>query len=112
MDSSKRDRLPGTARRIAENNPAVWEAFNRLGKEVAEAGPLSRREMRLVKIALAMGIQSEGAVHSHARRGRAEGLSEEDLHHVAVLAIPTIGFPRAAAACSWLGDDAGESAGY
>lgn len=52
-----------------------------------------------------MAIQSQGAVHSHARRGRAYGLSDEDLSHVAMVAIPTIGFPRPAAAFSWLDDD-------
>ena len=35
----------------------------------------------------------------------AEGLSDEDLRHVALPAIPTIGFPRAAAAFSWLSDE-------
>ena len=35
----------------------------------------------------------------------AEGLSDEDLERVALLAIPTISFPRAAAAFSWLDDE-------
>jgi len=104
------DQLPGTARHIAKDQPAIWEAYNRLGQAVAEAGPLSRREVRLVKLALALAMQSEGAVHSHARRARSEGLGEQDLEHVALLAIPTIGFPRAAAALSWLGDEADRNA--
>ncbi len=103
--TTPKDSLPGTAGRIANSHPAAWEAYNQLGKACTQAGPLSPREIRLVKLALAMAIQSEGAVHSHARRGRAEGLNDEDLNHVALLAIPTIGFPRAAAAFSWLDDE-------
>jgi len=102
--------LPGTARHIADRSPSVWEAYNDLGKAASQSGPLSQREIRLVKLALSVAIQSQGAVHSHARRGRAEGLSDEDLNHVAMLAIPTIGFPRAAAAFSWLDDDSEDSA--
>jgi alkylhydroperoxidase/carboxymuconolactone decarboxylase family protein YurZ len=53
---------------------------------------------------LAIGAGSEGAVHSHARRALAEGVPPEALRHVALLAVPTQGFPRAAAALSWIGD--------
>ena len=99
------NRLPGIAAEIADDYPDVWDAYNELGAAVADAGPLTTRELRLVKLALAIGMQSEGAVHSHARRARLEGLGEEDMRQVAVLAIPTLGFPRAAAAVSWLNDE-------
>lgn len=98
------DRLPGTAGMIAEEYADVWDAYAELGAAVADAGPLSDREIRLVKLALAIGGQSEGAVHSHARRARREDIDEDDLRHVALLAIPTLGMPRAAAALSWLDD--------
>lgn len=103
--SEDEDQLPGVAGEIADEYPEVWDAYSELGAAVAGAGPLTSRECRLVKLALAVGMQSEGAVHSHARRARAEGIGEDDLHQVALLAIPTIGFPRAAAAISWLDDD-------
>ena len=99
------EELPGIAGEIAEDYPEVWAAYSDLGAAVAGAGPLTSREVRLAKLALAVGMQSEGAVHSHARRARDEGVGEEDLRQIALLAIPTIGFPRAAAALSWLNDD-------
>jgi alkylhydroperoxidase/carboxymuconolactone decarboxylase family protein YurZ len=99
------EQLPGIAGEIADDYPEVWDAYSDLGAAVAGAGPLTSREMRLVKLALAIGIQSEGAVHSHARRARDEGIGDEDLRQVALLSIPTHGFPRAAAAISWLSDD-------
>jgi alkylhydroperoxidase/carboxymuconolactone decarboxylase family protein YurZ len=67
---------------------------------------------RLAKLAIAVGSGLEGAVHSHTRRGLAAGLSAEQLRHVAILSITTIGWPSAMAALSWIDDvieDAGKS---
>ncbi len=97
-------KLPGAAGAIAENHPDVWKAYQALGEASANAGPLSDREKRLVKLALAVGAGSEGAVHSHARRGKAEGLTKDDMVHVAMLAIGTLGFPQAVAAKTWIED--------
>lgn len=80
--------LPATAGEIADRFPDVWEAYGALGEATAEAGPLSRRERRLVKLALAIGAASEGATHSHVRRGEDEGLTAADVEQVALLAIP------------------------
>lgn len=101
MNESK---LPSTAGDIADCYPEVWSAFSNLGAAAAEAGPLDERERRLVKLALAIGAGSEGAVHSHVRRARGEGIEGAALEQVALLAIPTLGFPRAAAAYTWIGD--------
>ncbi|WP_170347669.1 carboxymuconolactone decarboxylase family protein [Ruegeria atlantica] len=82
----------------------MWDAYSALGSATAEAGNLTERERRLVKLALAIGAASEGAVHSHARRGLAEGIPVEDLQQVALLAIGPHGFPRAVAAGTWISD--------
>jgi len=58
----------------------------------------------LVKLALSLGGGSEGAVHSHVRRARAEGISDDALRHVALMAIPTLGFPAAMAGLTWIND--------
>ena len=51
---------------------------------------------------------ARGAAHSHARRGLSEGLSSEDLEHVALLTITTLGWPRAIRALMWVWDVADE----
>ena len=99
-----RSSLPSWAGKVAEDHKAAWEAYEAFGKACAEAGPLDGRTRRLVKLALAIGRGSEGAVHSHVRRAFDEGLSAEELRHVALLAAPTLGFPAAVAALSWIGD--------
>lgn len=46
----------------------------------------------------------QGATHSHSRRALAEGLSAEELEHVAFLAITTLGWPQAIRALTWIRD--------
>ncbi len=97
-------KLPPRLTKLTEDHSDVWQAYQTLGEACAESGPLDGRTRRLVKLALAIGARSEGAVHSHARRGLDEGLSADELHHVAMLAIPTLGFPISVAAMSWIDD--------
>ena len=104
-DSDATHYLPRSgAGEFADAYPAAWEAYQALGKAAGESGPLDARTRRLLKLALAMGARSEGAVHSHCRQAVREGLSAEELRQVAVLAITTLGFPAAMAALSWIGD--------
>jgi alkylhydroperoxidase/carboxymuconolactone decarboxylase family protein YurZ len=98
------EELPASAGEFAEQYPDVWDAYADLGQASAEAGPLDGETKRLVKLALAIGSQSEGAVHSHVRRGLDDGIDPETLKHAAVLAIPTVGFPKAIAALTWIED--------
>ena len=93
--------LPGTAGQVAREKPELWRAFQALGAATGASGPLSEREQRLVNLALAIGGDSEGATHSHARRGLADGLSAEELEHVAFLAITTLGWPQAIRGLTW-----------
>lgn len=96
--------LPASFREVGARFPEVAAAYAALGAACAQAGPLDAHTVRLVKLALAIGAGSEGATHSHTRRSLAEGSSREELSQVAILAIPTLGFPRAVAALSWIND--------
>jgi alkylhydroperoxidase/carboxymuconolactone decarboxylase family protein YurZ len=96
--------LPGFAARIAREHPELWKAFQKLGRATGDAGPLDDRSKRLVNLALAIGADSEGATHSHARRALSEGLTPPELEHVAYLAITTLGWPRASRGLAWIRD--------
>jgi alkylhydroperoxidase/carboxymuconolactone decarboxylase family protein YurZ len=102
--SMSEQQLPSGAGEVAEKYPEIWQAYSALGEACAEAGPLDERTRRLIKLALAVGARSEGAVHSHARRARQENVSAEELKQVAMLSIPTLGFPAAVAALTWIED--------
>jgi alkylhydroperoxidase/carboxymuconolactone decarboxylase family protein YurZ len=105
-----KENLPSGAGRLAELYPDVWAAYAGLGAAVADAGPLDPKTRRLVKLALAIGKESEGAVHSHVRRALAEGITAPELRHVMLLSIPTLGLPAAVKALTWIDDLAGDSA--
>jgi 4-carboxymuconolactone decarboxylase len=96
--------LPNPYEQFREQFAGVWSAYNQLGAAVHAAGPLDAKSRELVKLALAVGAQAEGAVHSHTRRGLEAGLSPEEIRQVAVLALPTLGFPRMMAALTWIDD--------
>jgi 4-carboxymuconolactone decarboxylase len=97
-------KLPGAALHMAREHPEVWEAFQHLGEKASRAGPLDARTRRLIHLALAIAAGSEGATHSHARRASSEGISREELEHVAVLAITTVGWSQAMKGLTWVRD--------
>src|SRR5688500_9620321 len=96
--------LPDVLAEFAGEYPQVWAAYNRLGNAVAEAGPLDEKSQRLVKLAIAIGSQRQGAVHSHTRRALAAGCTPEEIVQVGILAITTVGWPGAFAAICWMKD--------
>jgi alkylhydroperoxidase/carboxymuconolactone decarboxylase family protein YurZ len=98
------ENLPASAGEIARAYPDVWDAYAALGKACSEAGPIDGRTARLVKLALAIGALSEGAVHSHTRRALEEGIASEELKQVALMAIPTLGFPQGVRVLTWIED--------
>ena len=97
--------LPDSISSFEKKHPAVWETFARLGDACHEAGPLDEKTRRLVKLALAVALRHEGAVHSATRNAVKSGVAREEIEHVAILAITTIGWPAAHAAMTWIADD-------
>ena len=75
-----------------------------------KTGPLDEKACRLVKLAVAIGGRSEGAVHSAARKALAAGVTAAEIEQVIALAASTIGFPRAVAAYTWVRDLLGSPA--
>ena len=102
--------LPQVYRDFRREHPDIAAAYDRLGDACRQAGPLAVREQRLVKLGIAIGLSSEGAVRSHVRRGLAEGITPDELLHAVTLSVPTVGFPATAAAYRWATEvlDAGD----
>ena len=98
------EELPSAAGDFADEYPDVWDRYADLGESCSDAGPIDGETKRLVKLGLAIGAQSEGAVHSHVRRALDEDVPPETLKHAAVLAIPMIGLSKAMAAMTWIED--------
>lgn len=98
------DKLPRPVENFKEEYAEVWKSFTALGDECHRAGTLDEKTRRLVKVAMAIGAGLEGATHSAVRNALAAGVSPEEINHVAVLAITTLGFPEAMRALTWIGD--------
>ena len=81
--------------------PKLGEAWDLLA-EGGQAGPLDERTQRLLKLAIAIGAQKEGAVHASARKARALGIHDEALDQVVALSASTLGWPAAVAAFTWV----------
>jgi 4-carboxymuconolactone decarboxylase len=97
----ERGYLPRVYRDLRAEHPGIAEAYDALGSACRQAGPLTEREQRLVKLGIAIGLASEGGVRSHVRRGLMEGMTPEELLHSIAIAVPTAGFPATAAAYQW-----------
>ncbi|HJL16774.1 MAG TPA: carboxymuconolactone decarboxylase family protein [Sandaracinaceae bacterium LLY-WYZ-13_1] len=107
MSQPEDARPPAHYRTFVKDHPEVAQAYQALGKAVRKAGPLTDREVMLVKLALAVGAQHEGATHAHVRKARAGDVEDAAIRQVAVLGIPTLGFPSAMAALTWMNDALG-----
>lgn len=92
------------AQSMAQEHAEVWKAFQNLGEAASRAGPLDARIRRLIHLAMSIAAGSEGATHSHARRALSEGISADELEHVAMLAITAVGWSQAIKGLSWLRD--------
>ena len=96
--------IPKPYKQMHVDYPDLMQCYESFGKAAKEAGPLSSREVALVKLAISLGAGLEGAAHSHCRKALEAGCSADDLRHVAVVSAPTIGFPTMMRAKSWVED--------
>jgi alkylhydroperoxidase/carboxymuconolactone decarboxylase family protein YurZ len=102
--AKSKTQIPARYQHFEKSYPAVMRAVEALGEATQSAGPLDNKTRALVKLAIAVGALREGAVHSHTRRALQAKCSADELRHVGVLAITTIGFPSTMEAMSWVED--------
>lgn len=96
--------LPKRFERFLKEYPEIAVAYESLGDAVHKQGPLDEKTRALIKIAIAAGSKMEGAVHAQVRKALKLKITKAEIRHVALLAIPTIGFPAAMAVMSWIDD--------
>ena len=96
--------IPKPYKKMHQDHPEMMQAYEAFGEAVRKSGPLSDREIALVKLAISVGNGLEGAAHSHCRKALEAGCQPDDLRHVAYLSAPTIGFPAMMRARSWVED--------
>ncbi len=98
---------PRTYEEFTKRFPKLKKAWDLMG-QAGDEGPLDEKTSRLVKLAIAVGAQREGAVHASVRKGLAQGITPEEMEQVVALAAGTIGLPTAVAAFTWIRDITGK----
>ncbi len=98
----KKDFLPFSYKRLKKEFPEIEKEYDRLAKKCHAAGPLNEKTRRLVKLGIAIGSESEGAIKSHTRRALAIGITSDEIRHAVLLGLTTVGFPKMIAALNWV----------
>jgi len=96
--------IPNHYESLKNRFPGVMEALQSLGSAVRSEGPLDRKTGHLIQLAAAAVSQSEGGVHSHTRQALESGATTEEIYHTLILLVSPVGFPKVAAAISWVDD--------
>jgi len=95
---------PKFYQRTKERYPDLIGAYESLGEEAKKAGPLDARTASLVKLAMSFGAGMEGSTHSSVRKALAAGCSPDEIRHVALLGVTTLGFPSMMRGRTWVED--------
>ena len=85
-------KIPETYIEFTKLYPEVATAYETLAGECHEAGPLKQRDRALVKLGIAIGSWTEGAIRSQVRKGLDVGLDPDEIRHAFILALTSIGF--------------------
>jgi alkylhydroperoxidase/carboxymuconolactone decarboxylase family protein YurZ len=94
--------LPKVYENFSSKFPGVFKDFQQLGKTCRESGPLEKKYQDLTNLGIAIGANSRGAVMSQTRKALESGASKEEIAHVVLLSLTTIGFPNMIAAMGWV----------
>lgn len=94
--------LPSIYKEFQQQFPEIAKAYDELALKCHRWGPLDAKTRRLIKLGTAIGLSSEGAVRSHARRALEEGVTADEVRHAVLLALTTAGFPTMIAAMKWV----------
>jgi 4-carboxymuconolactone decarboxylase len=94
--------LPKIYENFQLNFPQVFKDYKQLGISTRQAGPLDDKTQSLVKLGIAIGTNSRGAIMSHTRKAMAAGVTSEEITHTVLLALTTTGFPNTMAAMTWI----------
>ena len=96
--------LPETFKSLVDRYPDVWEAHEKLTIACAEAGPFDRKTAELIKVGICIGSGLQTATQRHAIMAVENGATKAEVYHTALMAMTTLGHPRAAAGWKWVND--------
>lgn len=90
----KKDFLPFSYKRLRKEFPEIEKEYDRLAKKCHASGPLNEKMRRLIKLGIAIGSESEGAITSHARRALASASLRKRFDMPSFLGSPPLDFQK------------------
>ena len=96
--------LPKTYEDFSDKFPEILKDYQQLGKSCREAGPLGEKYQDLIKLGVAIGANSRGAVMSSVRKALASDATPDEIVHAVLLSLTTTGFPNMIAALGWVNE--------
>jgi len=94
--------LPKVYEKFTGKYPEVFKDYKQLGQTCRAAGPLDQKCQDLVKLGIAIGANSRGAVMSSTRKALESGATKDEIAHAVMLSLTTTGFPNMIAALQWV----------
>jgi 4-carboxymuconolactone decarboxylase len=94
--------LPDIFKKFVESNREISEALLKVGELCSQAGPIDKVTQHLIQLGIAIGVNSQGGVRSHARRALEAGATKEQVMQTVLLSATIVGFPAMIAAYGWL----------
>ena len=94
--------LPKVYEKFTGKFPEVFKDYQQLGQTCRAAGPLDAKCQDLIKLGIAIGANSRGAVMSSTRKALQSGATKEEIAHAVLMSLTTTGFPNMIAALQWV----------
>ncbi len=96
--------LPEIFKTFLNKHQDLAEAYRKVGDMASNAGPMDKKTQHLVQLGTAIGLCSQGAVRSHARRALEAGATQEEILQVVLLSMTLVGFPAMIASYGWVNE--------
>lgn len=96
-------RPPHAYQEFIQRYPKIADAWEQLSMAGAD-GPLDVKACRLLKLAIAIGAERQGAIRANVRKALALGCSASEIEQVVALAAGTVGLPGTVAVFTWIKD--------
>jgi alkylhydroperoxidase/carboxymuconolactone decarboxylase family protein YurZ len=93
--------LPPSLRGFIRKYPEVWTAHERLGIECARAGPLTSKEIQLIKIAVTASLMLETSFKTHVQKAIRAKATRAEVEHTIIQMLPIVGLGRTMTAMKW-----------
>jgi alkylhydroperoxidase/carboxymuconolactone decarboxylase family protein YurZ len=94
-------RLPATLQEFIKRYPKVWSAHENLGLECKHAGPLSDKQLQLIKIAVTGTLALETPFRTHVKKATQAGASKHEIEHAILQLLPIVGMGRTMMVMKW-----------